>query len=85
MAPHDLKLVLARQKWAEGSFKVPCCGSSPIVVVVWRYLLDYDPGAVTYVHDWAPISAVGSRNGSETVIVTAENAKRAKDPLKAPC
>jgi hypothetical protein len=36
LAPHDLKSVLARRKWAENAFKAPCCRSSPFVVVVWR-------------------------------------------------
>ena len=85
LAPHDLKLVIARQKRAEGAFKVPCCGSSPIVVVVWRYLLDYDPGARTYCVPGYQFSAAGSRNTSETAIATAENAKPAEEPFKAPC
>ena len=32
---HDLKPVLARCNRVEIPFKAPCCGSSPIVVVVW--------------------------------------------------
>ena len=74
-----------RQKRAEGPFKVPCCGSSPIVVVVWRYLLDYDPGARTHPIIGDQFSVAGTRNGSETAKVTAENAKLAKGPFKAPC
>ena len=46
-ALQDLNPVLARNKRAEDPFKVPCCGSSPIVVV-WPYILDYDLGARTY-------------------------------------
>ena len=85
LTPHDLKSVLARQKRAEDRFKVPCCGSSPIVVVVWRYLLDYDHGAITYRVTGDQFSAIGNRNASETAIVTAENAEPAEDPFKAPC
>jgi len=36
LAPHDLKSVPPRQKRAEDPLKAPCCGSSPIVVVVRR-------------------------------------------------
>jgi hypothetical protein len=28
-------------------------------------MIDYDPGAVKYPHDWAPISTVSCKNGSE--------------------
>jgi hypothetical protein len=47
LAFHGLKPVLARCKRAENAFKAPCCGSSPILVVVWRQILDYDLGAKT--------------------------------------
>ena len=36
LALHDLKPVLDRQKRVEVALKALCCGSSPIVVVVWR-------------------------------------------------
>jgi hypothetical protein len=38
-------------------------------------MLDYDPGAIIVRPPGYHFSAVGSRNGSETAIVTAENAK----------
>jgi hypothetical protein len=81
LALHDLKPVLARCKRAEITFKTPCCRPSPFVVVVWRYLLDYDPGAKTYPHPGDRFSAAGSRNGLETARVTTENAKPAEITL----
>jgi hypothetical protein len=48
-------------------------------------MLVYDRGARNYSTDWAPISAVNCRNGSETVIVTAENSTTAQNWIKAPC
>jgi hypothetical protein len=81
LALHNLKPVLARQKEAEGAFKAPCCGSTPFVIADWRYILGYDHGAITYPPPRHQFSAAGSRDGSETAIVTAENAKptRRKD------
>ena len=38
--------------------------------------------AVNYGHDWAPISAVSCRNGSETIIGTADNSPTAHEGLK---
>jgi hypothetical protein len=86
LALHDLKPVLATCKPTENGFKAPCCGSSAIVVVVRRSILAYDRGAVTYTHGSAQISAVGCRNGSETVIVTADiNSPTTQNGFKAPC
>jgi hypothetical protein len=48
-------------------------------------MLAYDRGARNYPHDWAPISAAICRNGSETVIVTADNSLTAQNGFKAPC
>ena len=47
----------------------------------------YDRGARNYRHDWAPISAIGCRNGSETVIVTVvvDNSPTKQNGFKAPC
>ena len=84
-ALHNLKPVLATCKLTENGIKAPCCSSSPIVVVVWRQILDHDPGAVNYVHDWEPFSAVGCKNGSETVIETVVNSPTAQNGVKASC
>jgi hypothetical protein len=70
--------ILAPCKPTENGSKAPCCGSSAIVVVVRRYILAYDRGAVSYGHDWASILAISCRNGSETVIVTADNSPTAQ-------
>jgi hypothetical protein len=51
-----------------------------------RRRLDYVyVGARTYRLSGHQFSAVGSRDGSETAKVTAENAEPAKDPFKARC
>ena len=85
MALHDLKPVLARCKWAENGVNAPCCGSSPIAIVVWRYILDYDLGAITYPPTAYQFSAIGRRNGSGTAIVTFGNAKPIENGVKASC
>jgi hypothetical protein len=41
--------------------------------------------ARNYPHDWAQISAVSCRNGSETVIETAHNSPTTRNRFKAPC
>ena len=36
LALHNSKPILARCKRTKNTFKAPCCGSSPIAIVVWR-------------------------------------------------
>jgi hypothetical protein len=60
-----IAILVAMQKRTENAFKAPCCGPSPLVVLVWRQILDYEFGARTYPVAGCQFSGVGSRNGSE--------------------
>ena len=53
--------------------------------MIWRYILDYDLGARTYGVSGHRCLAASTRSASETAIVTAEIAKPAEEPFKAPC